>query len=46
MLAAIKAINDLHIPNLVPLEGDISVEELAEKSGAAPDFLGQETHTI
>lgn len=35
-----KAINDLNIPNLVPLDGDISNEELAEKAGAAPEFLG------
>ena len=35
-----KAVNDLNIPNLVPLEGDIPVEELAEKAGVESDFLG------
>jgi len=37
-----KAINDLNIPNLVPLEGDISIEDLAKKGGIEPDFLGSE----
>jgi hypothetical protein len=37
-----KAINDLNIPNLVPLDGDISVEELAEKASVESDFLGWE----
>lgn len=37
-----KAVNDLNIPNLVPLEGDISVEELADKAGVESDFLGSE----
>jgi hypothetical protein len=41
VVASMKAINDLKIPNLVPLTGDISIEELAEKTGAEPDFLGQ-----
>ena len=40
VLAAMKAINDLNIPNLVPLDGDISVEELSKKAGVESDFLG------
>jgi hypothetical protein len=35
-----KAINDLNIPNLIPLEGDIAVEELAQRAGVESDFLG------
>jgi hypothetical protein len=42
LLASMKAINDLNIPNLVPLEGDISIEKLAEKAGVESDFLGSE----
>ena len=40
VLAAMKAINDLDIPNLIPLEGDIAVKELAQKAGVESDFLG------
>jgi hypothetical protein len=42
VLAAMKAINDLNIPNLIPLEGDIAVEELAKKAGVESDFLREE----
>jgi len=33
-----KAINDLNIPNLVPLEGDISIEDLAKKRVSSQTF--------
>lgn len=41
VLACMKAVNDLNIPNLVPLEGDISTEVLSEKAGVEGHFLGE-----
>jgi hypothetical protein len=40
-MACMKTVNDLNIPSLVPLEGDISVEVLAEQAGIETDFLGE-----
>jgi hypothetical protein len=35
-----RSVIDLDIANLVPLEGDIAIEDLATKAGVDPDLLG------
>jgi hypothetical protein len=39
-LVAIRSIMELGIADLVPIEGDIAIEDLAAKAGVEPDLLG------